>query len=56
MPVSYPTAFNVSETLTVTEFPLVKLVPLIGLGVLPSVVYQIVAPDVVVLIVTVCGT
>jgi hypothetical protein len=45
-------AFNVSFVLTVTG-PLYT-VPTVSLGVLPSVVKRIVAPEVVVAIVTVC--
>src|ERR1700687_2925301 len=46
-------ALSVSVTLTVTG-PLYN-VPAVSLGVVPSVVYRIDAPEVVVLIVTVCA-
>jgi hypothetical protein len=46
----YPMAFNVRELLIVTDVP---IVPWVALGVVPSVVYRMVAPDVAQLMVTV---
>jgi hypothetical protein len=53
MPIPYVIALSVAELLRVTWIPLFPVIPLIGLGLLPSVVYRISAPLVVVLMLTV---
>jgi hypothetical protein len=53
MPTPYAIALSVAELLTVTWIPLFPVIPLVELGVLPSVVYRISAPLVVVLMLTV---